>query len=154
YYSSSWSVLSQVFPTLVVAPRFIAGLISLGELMQGAQAFQQMVSALSWAIDNLGKVADWRASAERVFGLERAVERFDDMVSAESGKKIETPTADRRVLAFRDLSTTTPTGAPEIEGFDAEINEGDRVLVTGEIGAASTIVKAVAGIWPWGEGRI
>ena len=57
-------MLSQVFPTLVVAPRYIAGLITLGGLMQSAQAFQQMVGALSWAIDNLGKVADWRASAE------------------------------------------------------------------------------------------
>ena len=31
YYSSTWSVLSQVFPTLVVAPRYIAGLITLGK---------------------------------------------------------------------------------------------------------------------------
>ena len=44
FYSASWSVLSQVFPTLVVAPRYIAGLITLGVLIQSAQAFQQMVA--------------------------------------------------------------------------------------------------------------
>jgi putative ATP-binding cassette transporter len=155
YYSSSWSVLSQVFPTLVVAPRYIAGLITLGGLMQSAQAFQQMVGALSWAIDNLGKVADWRASAERVFGLMNASEHFDDLVCAASaGRRIEVTTADRRVLSFRDFATSTPQGQQQMKPLNLEIREGDRVVMTGETGVASAILKAVAGIWPWGQGRI
>jgi putative ATP-binding cassette transporter len=147
-------VLSQVFPTLVVAPRYIAGLITLGVLVQSAQAFQQMVGALSWAIDNLGKVADWRASAERVFGLAAAVERFDDLVCATSGEPIRIVGADQPVLAFRNFATTTPVGQPQILNMNVEIGEGERVLLTGETGAGSTILKAVAGIWPWGAGTI
>ncbi len=154
YYSSSWSVLSQVFPTLVVAPRYIAGLITLGGLMQSAQAFQQMVGALSWAIDNLGKVADWRASAERVFGLINAVENFDELVCAQSGGRIEVTTGDRPVLAFHDLSTSTPQGVQQLKPVTTEIKLGDRVLMTGETGVASAMLKAVAGLWPWGSGRI
>ena len=154
FYSSSWSVLSQVFPTLVVAPRYIAGLITLGVLIQSAQAFQQMVGALSWAIDNLGKVADWRASAERVFGLVEAVDRFDELVCATTGKPIRMVPSERPVLAFRDFATTTPVGQPQIRNMNAEIGPGERVLMTGETGAASTILKAVAGIWPWGDGTI
>jgi len=155
YYSSSWSVLSQVFPTLVVAPRYIAGLITLGGLMQSAQAFQQMVGALSWAIDNLGKVADWRASAERVFGLINAVENFDELVCAASGgDRIEVTAADQRVLAFRDFATSTPQGQQQMKPLDLEIREGDRVLLTGETGVASAMLKAIAGLWPWGKGRI
>ena len=72
-FSSGWSVLSQAFPILVVAPRYISGSITLGVLMQSAQAFQQMVAALAWPIDNLPKVAEWRASAGRVLGLHRAL---------------------------------------------------------------------------------
>ena len=48
YFASAWSVLSQVFPVLVAAPRYIGGSISLGVLMQTAQGFQQMIAALSW----------------------------------------------------------------------------------------------------------
>jgi vitamin B12/bleomycin/antimicrobial peptide transport system ATP-binding/permease protein len=154
YYSSSWSVLSQVFPTLVVAPRYIAGLITLGGLMQSAQAFQQMVGALSWAIDNLGKVADWRASAERVFGLINAVEDFDTLVCAATGTRIEIATADRPVLAFKDFATSTPQGQQQMAPLNLEIKQGDRVLLTGETGVASAMLKAVAGLWPWGQGRI
>jgi len=154
FYSSSWSVLSQVFPTLVVAPRYIAGLITLGVLIQSAQAFQQMVGSLSWAIDNLGKVADWRASAERVIGLADAVERFDELVCATSGQPIQVVHSERPVLAFRDFATTTPTGEPQIQSMNVEIGEGERVLMTGETSAGSTILKALAGLWPWGDGTI
>jgi putative ATP-binding cassette transporter len=154
YYSSSWSVLSQVFPTLVVAPRYIAGLITLGGLMQSAQAFQQMVGALSWAIDNLGKVADWRASAERVFGLVNAAEHFDDLVVAASKTRIEVTTVDRPALVFRDLATCTAQGVVQMKPLSLEIRPGDRVLMTGETAVASAIVRAVAGLWPWGSGRI
>ena len=64
-FSSGYSVLSMAFPILVSAPRYILGSISLGALMQSAQSFQHMVSALSWPVDNMGKVAEWRASVER-----------------------------------------------------------------------------------------
>jgi putative ATP-binding cassette transporter len=154
FYSSSWSVLSQVFPTLVVAPRYIAGLITLGVLIQSAQAFQQMVGALSWAIDNLGKVADWRASAERVFGLAEAVDHFDDLVCATTGKRITIVRNEQEVLAFRNFATTTPGGQPQILSVNLDIGEGERVLFTGETGAGSSILKAIAGIWPWGDGTI
>ncbi len=75
-FSSGWTVLSQAFPILIAAPRYIAGTITLGVLMQTAQAFQQMVAALAWPIDNLPKVAEWRASAGRVLGLHRAIGRL------------------------------------------------------------------------------
>jgi len=154
FYSATWSVLSQVFPTLVVAPRYIAGLITLGVLIQSAQAFQQMVGALSWAIDNLGKVADWRASAERVFGLVHAVDHFDELLHTTTGKPIEVVHSEQPVLAFRNFATTTPSGQPQIEDMNVEIRKGERILFTGETGAGSSILKAVAGVWPWGDGTI
>jgi putative ATP-binding cassette transporter len=77
-FSSGWTVLSQAFPILIAAPRYIGGSITLGVLMQSAQAFQQMVSALTWPIDNLPKLAEWRASAGRVLGLHRAIGRLDE----------------------------------------------------------------------------
>ena len=72
-FGASYSVLSTVFPILAVAPRYVAGTITLGMMMQTAQAFQQAVAALSWPIDNLATVAQWKASVERVLGLKEAL---------------------------------------------------------------------------------
>jgi putative ATP-binding cassette transporter len=113
-----------------------------------------MVGALSWAIDNLGKVADWRASAERVFGLINAVDHFDELLHTTTGKPIQVVHSEKPVLAFRDFATTTPSGQPEIENMNVEIGQGQRVLFTGETGAGSSMMKAVAGMWPWGDGTI
>ncbi len=44
---TSWSVLSQAFPVLVAAPRYLAGTISLGMLMQSAQARRERWSLKS-----------------------------------------------------------------------------------------------------------
>ena len=54
YFSSSWSVLSMAFPFLVAAPRYIAGTITLGMLMQTSQAFGQRTAALFWPIRQSG----------------------------------------------------------------------------------------------------
>ena len=77
-FSSTWSVLSQAAPILIVAPRYIAGNITLGVLMQSAQAFQQMINALSWPIDNMQKLAECRASFGRVAQLHARLEELSD----------------------------------------------------------------------------
>ena len=75
-FGASYTVLSTAFPILVVAPSYIAGTITLGVLMQTVQAFQQTVAALSWPVDNLANVAQWKASVVRVLGLEDALHRL------------------------------------------------------------------------------
>jgi putative ATP-binding cassette transporter len=153
-FSSSWSVLSQVFPVLVAAPRYIAGTITLGTLMQSAQAFQQMVSALAWPIDNLPRLAEWQASAGRVLGLHGALAQLgEQVVHSEAGAIVREPAAGPG-LAFRGLGVTRPTGEVLVDNLSAEIRPGEHVLVTGDPDTASTLVQVVAGLWPWGRGRV
>ena len=72
--SSGYTAVAGVLPLLVGTPRFLVGALTLGALMQSAQAFQQVTSALSWPVDNLPRIAEWRASVERVLALEEAVQ--------------------------------------------------------------------------------
>ncbi len=58
---------------MIAAPRYVAGAITLGGLVQTAQAFQRVASALAWPVDNLARVAEWRASVERVLALHDAL---------------------------------------------------------------------------------
>jgi len=56
-------------PYLVATPAYLAGVASLGWLMQAAQAFQTVTAALGWPVANMPRIATWRASAERVLAL-------------------------------------------------------------------------------------
>jgi ABC-type uncharacterized transport system fused permease/ATPase subunit len=45
-------------------------------------------------------------------------------------------------------------GRVVIEDADAKIAKGERVLLTGESGTGkSTLVRAIAGLWPWAPAR-
>jgi putative ATP-binding cassette transporter len=126
YFSSSWSVLSMAFPFLVAAPRYIGGMITLGVLMQTAQAFGQMTAALSWPIDNLAGVAAWRAAVERVLRLVDGIElvsrratRGGTTASASPSRRLRnSPSAMSRSRTPRapPRSPASPPGSPPANG--------------------------------------
>lgn len=151
---ASWPTFSQVFPILIMAPRYIAGTITLGVLMKTAQAFQQMVGALSWPIDNLANATAWRASVERVMGLREALDELEKRAVPSDRDLIRIEKGDAPVLAFHDLIVTSPTGELLIWQFGATIGPGDRVLISGDIDAAFKLCKVLAGLWPWGRGLV
>ncbi len=153
-FSSSWSVLSMGFPFLVAAPRYIVGTITLGVLMQTAQAFGQMTAALSWPIDNLAGVAAWRASVERVLGLADGVDVVAQRIAAGGHDGIRVEKSDTEELSFREVEIADSTGATQIARFSTTIAAGERVLITGDPGAAVKMFKVVARLWPWGHGRV
>ncbi|MBD9354295.1 ABC transporter ATP-binding protein/permease [Methylomonas albis] len=153
-FSSGYSILSMAFPILVSAPRFILGTISLGALMQSAQAFQQMVAALSWPVDNMGKVAEWRASVERVLGLSKALEQLELEIAKPDPYRIRLVKSDKSVLAFRALCISRLDRIVCVSTLNEEIRAGERVLIAGNAFSGNKLFKAVAGLWPWGEGAI
>lgn len=153
-FTSGYSVLSMAFPILVSAPRYILGIIPLGALMQSVQAFQQMVSALSWPVDNMAKVAEWRASVERVLGLIRALDTLEREMGRPDPRKIRLVKSEKPILAFHDLCIAKLNGEVIISGVNEEIFAGQRVLLTGNAFTASKLIKAIAGLWPWGCGFI
>ncbi|PKU26092.1 ABC transporter ATP-binding protein/permease [Telmatospirillum siberiense] len=154
YFSAGYSVLCAAFPLLISAPRYISGAISLGVLMQTAQAFQQTVSALSWPVDNLGRAAEWKASVERVLGLKDALAKLDLDVEQGDRRILVEHSQEGKTLLFEDLAVDDANAHLMIEPFTAEILPGERVLIVGDPAAAVTLFRAVARVWPWGRGRI
>jgi putative ATP-binding cassette transporter len=152
--TSGYSVLSMAFPILVSAPRYILGSIPLGALMQSAQAFQQTAGALSWPVDNMAKVAEWRASVERVLGLANGLERLEQEIARHDPHRIHREKTEQDVLRFHNLCIIRLDGMVCVSSMDAEFKPGERVLVTGNAFTGSKLFKAIVGLWPWGEGVI
>ena len=151
---SGYSVLSMAFPILVSAPRYILGSITLGALMQSAQSFQHMVSALSWPVDNMGRVAEWRASVERVLGLTAALDQLEKEIRKQGPHRIHLVKKDQSVLRFDNLCLSRLDGIVCISCLNEEIRPGERILISGNAFSGNKLFKAIAGLWPWGEGTI
>ena len=153
-FSSGYSVLSMAFPILISSPRYIWGSISLGGLMQSAQSFQQMASALSWPVDNMTRVFEWRASVERILGLLESLDYLEEEIISPDPRRIILEKTDCSVLAFEKLCINKLNGEEIISCINTEIRAGEHVLITGNFFTGSKLFKAITGLWPWGYGRI
>jgi putative ATP-binding cassette transporter len=153
-FNSGYSVLSLAFPVLVAAPRYVLGSITLGALTQSVQAFQQMVSALSWPVNSMAEIAQWRASVDRVLSLVKALDNLEQEMARPDKKRITLEKPPHSALRFHDLCISKLDGEVIVSGINDEIKTGERVLVSGDTASAAKLFKAIAGLWPWGCGRI
>jgi vitamin B12/bleomycin/antimicrobial peptide transport system ATP-binding/permease protein len=153
--TNAYTTLAGAFPLLVAAPRYFAGSIGLGGLMQTAQAFMQVQSALSWFVDNFPRFAEWRASAERMASLRDALETLEEDIASSEENITVISTGNRPVLQLRGLIIAHPDGSILVSEANTEFKPGERVLIKGESGSGkSTLFRAVASLWPWGHGEI
>ncbi|WP_300297987.1 ABC transporter ATP-binding protein/permease [Ferrovibrio sp.] len=154
-FTSAYSTLATIFPVLVSTPRYLLGEITLGGLMQTAQAFQQATAALSWPVDNFPRLAELQASAERVLELDQSLSAAEAIrANQHSDERIVVAKTSDAALGFRNVTIAEPDQRIISAGLSLEIRRGERVLLTGDQHAAAVLCKAVAGVWPWGRGRI
>jgi len=155
FLSSGNNVLAPVIPLLLGSPKYLAGEMSLGDLMQAAAAFVQVQLALNWLADNSLRLADWFASARRVAALDLFFNNLDELATGSADKMIDLGFGDDDALHLCGLSIAQHDGTLVLADADAVIGRGEKVLVKGETGTGkSTLIRAMAGLWPWGSGRI
>jgi putative ATP-binding cassette transporter len=143
-----------VAPILVAAPAYFHGSLTFGELMVVVGAFNQVQGALRWYIDNFGAIADWRATLARVTHFRHALVRMENL-DEDAEERIELALSAEERLVLSDLKIATPGGSVSLEEREAVIGPGERVAVVGLPGVGKTMLfHAIAGLWPWGTGRI
>jgi vitamin B12/bleomycin/antimicrobial peptide transport system ATP-binding/permease protein len=153
--SQSSNGVAPIIPILLCAPKYVAGTMSLGEVMQAVSAFMIVQAAFSWLVENYPRLADWTASASRVASLLISLDRLERAESEGPTGRIVRKQAESGALRLRDVSVTLDDGSAVVNEADFEIARGEKVLVVGESGTGkSTLVRAIAGLWPWGSGEI
>ena len=149
FYQSGYGQMAIIFPYIVTAPRFFAGAITLGVMMQTASAFGQVQGALSFFVDNYTTLAELRAVMDRLKGLRTAV---DEKAPTAISVKPDSGLAD---VAVDGLTLALPTGQSLLENAGLTLKRGTSTLISGESGSGkSTLFRALAGIWPFGQGTI
>ena len=145
---------APVIPILLCAPKYVAGTMTLGQMMQAASAFVTVQVAFNWIVENYPRLADWTASAHRLASLLVSLDRLEDAETSEADR-ITRKRAEDGALRLRDVCVTLDDGNAVVNEADIEIAPGEKVLVVGESGTGkSMLVRAIAGLWPWGSGEI
>jgi len=139
-------------PLLVAAPGFFAGLISLGTVAQIRFAYGQVSGALNWFVFAYQEIARWRANIERLLTF---AEVMDATTRDIERSRIHVVSSEIPRLRLENLRLDQPDGSPLIDMANATVSAGERVAIVGPSGSGKTVLlRAIAGIWPFGAGRI
>jgi putative ATP-binding cassette transporter len=149
---AGYNQIANIFPLVVAAPRYFAGQIKLGDLMQTASAFGQVQGSLSWFVTAYTQLAAWKATVDRLTSFQAAMARTREASRRESG--ITTVVAGSGVSGD-NIELRLPNGNTLVAPFSLKLEPGAAVLITGASGSGkSTLFRALAGLWPWGLGSV
>ena len=150
--TAGYGWFTLVAPILVAAPIYFTSNLSFGGLMMAAGAFNQVQTSLRWFVDNFSTIADWRATLLRVASFRSAVLATDVLHQTESRVRFDEGAAG---LTLENLEIASPAGCNKLREKDVSVSSGEHILIVGEPGTEKTrFFQALAGLWPWGSGRV
>ena len=150
FFTIGFAQIANIFPLVVILPRYFAKKIGLGGLSQIPMVFSQVQGALSWFITSYQSLVVWRATVSRLHGFREAMDVA--RATAAAGPRLRQPGA---ALVLDNLTLTLPDGRRLLDHASITLPPGEKITVTGPSGAGkSTLFRAIAGIWPFGDGQI
>ena len=153
-FTASYSQAAVVFPYVLVAPAYFADKIQLGGMMQTASAFSSVQQSLSFFVSVYRTLAEWSSVVARLEGFEETIASGTRLASSTPSLKIVRSDGSN-AIELRQLLVKLPNSTPLVAADGLRIEKNEHVLVTGPSGAGkSTLFRAIAGIWPFGDGVI
>jgi putative ATP-binding cassette transporter len=154
FFTQSYTQASVIFPYVMVSPAYFSGAMQLGGLMQTASAFNSVQTALSYFVTAYRSIAEYQAVVQRLHGFEEAIIAGRNVALTPPTVELATQ-AGAKSITIDDLHVRLPHGEPLVDTAHVTLSPGERVLVTGPSGAGkSTLFRALAGIWPFGSGKV
>jgi putative ATP-binding cassette transporter len=139
--------IANPFSLIIQAPRFFAGQITLGDIQQTGQAFDQVSESLSFFRNAYDDFASYRAVLDRLTGL------MDADSAARALPVVDVEDSDD--LQVRDLTVRRPDDRVLVDDLDLEVAAGTSLLVTGPSGGGkTTLLRSVAQLWPHASGSV
>ncbi len=153
FFQYSYSFMTIILPYAIIAGQVISGELEVGRAIQAAGAFAAILAALTVLVDNFESFSRFAAGIERLYSFSRFL----------GGKAGGQPKAGDAItfvrgahLSIEKLTLQTPNHARTlIDALSLTIAPGQGALIVGASGCGkSSLLRAIAGLWRSGSGRI
>jgi putative ATP-binding cassette transporter len=151
FFTYAYDFLLPLVPYLALAPSFFAGTIEFGKITQASAAFITLRTSLSLVIDQFNSLSSFAAVVERLGAYREA-----SVAAPAAGREARIETVEAGRLSIEQLTLTTPDDRRTlVRDLSLEIEDGEALLIVGDSGAGKTsLLRALAGLWRSGRGRI
>src|SRR5581483_4580907 len=150
--TNGYRQVATVLPIVLAAPQYFAGRIAFGVLTQTLDAFAQVQTALSWFVDAYAQLAEWKAVVDRLTGFSEAMVAAK-VAAAETAFEAGPPRPSQ--LALENVEVRLPNGAVLLDHVDLTVRQGESLALEGPSGSGkTTLFRVLAGLWPYGRGRL
>ncbi|HEX2013530.1 MAG TPA: ATP-binding cassette domain-containing protein [Roseateles sp.] len=147
-YSALAAQVTTFLIYLLLGPKVLAGALTVGAMVALQSLYGQTLGKLNWFANAWSEIVGWIAVVKRLQQLDRGIE-------AGPAGGITVRDADGATLSTQALSLRLPGGRVLADIGDLRVQAGQRWLVRGPSGVGkSTLLRAIAGLWPHGQGRI
>lgn len=158
-FAFSFNQAAVLVPLIVTIPPYLAKTILVGGIMEISSSFSQMQGALAFVLNNFSSVGsgylsitEWRAVVDRLYTLEVGLRHHNSTAALPA---IDYRPATGGTLDVTGLNLSLPDGRSILHDLDLHVAPGDRLLISGPTGSGkSTLIRAIAGIWPFGAGSV
>lgn len=160
FFTYSYDLLLALVPVAVLAPSYFAGKVAFGQITQASAAFVTLRSALSIIVDQFNALSNFAAVVERLGSYLEAGDRRQvaEAVgkSVAPGARAQIETVESPRIAVEALTLHTPDARKTVvRDLSFELGPHERLLIVGESGVGKTsLLRAIAGLWRTGSGRI
>lgn len=149
----AYSSLTIILPSAIVASAVLAGELEVGKAVQAGGAFAIVLSAISVIVENFEGLSRFAAGIDRLNTFSRVLALPPGYRTHGQGL-IETTEGPE--LQLEHVNLLTPGGERIlIEDLTLAVPPGQGLMITGASGAGkSSLLRALAGLWYRGSGRI
>jgi vitamin B12/bleomycin/antimicrobial peptide transport system ATP-binding/permease protein len=151
--TAGYGWISIIAPLLIAAPSYFSGRLSFGELMMVVGGFSQVNQSLRWFVDNFSRIAEWGGTLLRVMSFREALLTLETGPDGEDRIAQSENPAGR--LKLENIGVRKEGKKAVLDQHEIEVLPGDRIhIVDNTRSGRNPLLAAIAGLWPWGSGKV
>lgn len=153
FFTTGYNYAIIILPSAIMAPLLFAGQIRYGDITQAGFAFSQVFSAFSIVVGEIEQLSAFAAGINR---LETFAEALDEQEKPRQPGETTIDMVQNGQISLEHVTLQTPNYQRTlIRDLTVGLQPGEGLVIVGHSGSGkSSILRAIAGLWEAGTGKI